>query len=130
MGFRLGVGSNAGGSGAGDVAGVSVGDGRSENVIDDGVDAVDEGNEPRVPTGDPSGVKLAGRSVVAAVRRVNWPRVFRSGCGFVMRDTFGCLTRGGGVSRTVGIANELGAGCRALGSGFWVLLLGFLGSGF
>ena len=45
----MGVGSNAGGSGAGDVAGVSVGDGRSENVIDDGVDAVDEGNEPRVP---------------------------------------------------------------------------------
>jgi hypothetical protein len=40
------------------VAGVSE-YGRSENVIDDGVDVVDEGNEVRVPIGDPSGVKTA-----------------------------------------------------------------------
>jgi hypothetical protein len=42
------------------VAGVPVEYGRSENVIDDGVDAVDEGDEMGVPIGDPSGVKTAG----------------------------------------------------------------------
>jgi hypothetical protein len=40
-------------------------------VIDDGVDTDDEfdeaGSELRVPSGDPSGVKTAGRSVVVAV---------------------------------------------------------------
>ena len=126
----MGVGSGMGNSGAGDEAGVSVGDGRSENAMDDGVVTVDDGNETRVPAGDPSDMRMVGWSVVVAVRRVNWPLVFRGGCGFVMRVTFGCLTRGGGVSRTVGTANELGAECRALGAGFWVLLLGFLGSGF
>jgi len=58
--------------GAGDVAGVSGRYGWSENVIDEGVDgAEDEGSELRVPAGEPSGVKVAGRSVVVAVRRVN-----------------------------------------------------------
>ena len=42
------------------MAGVPVEYGRSENAIDDGVDAVDEGSEVRVPIGDPSGVTTAG----------------------------------------------------------------------
>jgi hypothetical protein len=57
--------------GAGDVAGVSVWYGRSEKVMEDGVDTGDgfdeAGSELRVPAGDPSGVKTAGRSVVVAV---------------------------------------------------------------
>jgi hypothetical protein len=41
-------------------------------VIDEGVDGVeDEGNELRVPAGEPSGVKVAGRSVMVAVHRAN-----------------------------------------------------------
>ena len=42
------------------------------------------GTAPAVPAGEPSGVKFAGRSVVAAVRRANWPRVFRD-CGCVLQ---------------------------------------------
>ena len=42
------------------MAGVPVEYGRSKNVIDDGVDIVNEGSEVRVPIGDPSGVKAAG----------------------------------------------------------------------
>ena len=126
MGCRLGVGSGMGNSGTGDVAGVSVGDGRSENMMDDGIVTVDDGNETRVPAGDPSDMRMAGLSVVAAVQCVNWPHVFCGGCRFVMQATFGCLTQGGGVSRTVGITNELGAGCWVLSSGyccwgFWAL---------
>ena len=52
------------GLGAGNMAGISVGYGRSENVMDDGVDTDDgfdeAGSELRVPAGDPSGVKTAG----------------------------------------------------------------------
>jgi hypothetical protein len=49
-----------------------------------------------------------------------------------MRATYGCRARGGGVSLTVGIARELGAGCRVLGSGCRVLGSGcwVLGSGY
>jgi len=40
-------------------------------VIDEGVDgSEDEGREVRVPAGEPSGVKVAGRSIVVAVRWV------------------------------------------------------------
>jgi hypothetical protein len=39
-----------------------------ENVIDEGVDdSEDEGSEVRVPVGKPSGMKVAGQSVVVAV---------------------------------------------------------------
>jgi hypothetical protein len=75
------VGRTAGGSGgccgAGDMAGVLPAKGLSENAIDDGLDSVDEGGkELRVPAGEPSGVKDAGRSVVA-VCRWNLPCEFR-----------------------------------------------------
>ena len=63
----MGVGSGTGNSGAGDVAGMSVADGRSKNVRDDGIVTVNDGNEMRVPAGDPSDVKMAGWSVMAAV---------------------------------------------------------------
>jgi hypothetical protein len=56
--------------------------GYPSSMADDG--AADEGRELAVPAGEPSGVKFAGRSVVAAVRRANWPRVFRD-CGCVLR---------------------------------------------
>ena len=61
--------------GAGDVAGVLSEKGVSEKVIDDGLDSVDEGgNELRVPDGEPSGVNIACRSVVAAVPEPGkWP---------------------------------------------------------
>ena len=58
--------------GAGDVAGVPSEKCLSEKVIDDGLDSVDEGgNELRVPDGEPSGVSIVCRSVVAAVRGAN-----------------------------------------------------------
>ena len=64
--------------GAGDVAGVSLMNGLSENVSEDGLDPPEEGGkELRVPSGEPSGVKTAGRSVVADVR-ANRPCVLRS----------------------------------------------------
>jgi hypothetical protein len=51
------------------VAGVPCAEGLRENVDDKGLDgAEEEGSELRVPVGDPSGVKMAGRSVVAALR--------------------------------------------------------------
>ena len=66
-----------GGCSAGDVAGVLCVNGLSENAIDDGLDSEDEGgSELRVPAGEPSGVKFAGRSVVAA-RCWNLPCEFR-----------------------------------------------------
>ena len=50
-----------GGCGTGDVAGVLFVKGLSENAIDDGLDSEDDdGNELRVPAGEPSGVKVAG----------------------------------------------------------------------
>jgi len=52
-------------------------------VRDDGLELGDDGGrELRVPVGEPSGVKIAGWSVVAAECRVNWPFLFRS-CGSV-----------------------------------------------
>ena len=55
-----GGGAGAGCIGAGDVAGVSSRKGLSENVIDNGLDPVDEGgNELRIPDGEPSGVNTA-----------------------------------------------------------------------
>jgi hypothetical protein len=64
--------------GAGDVAGVSLMNGLSENAIDDGLDPPEEGGrESRVPSGEPSGVKMAGCSVAADVR-VNRPCALRS----------------------------------------------------
>jgi hypothetical protein len=54
--------------GAGDVGGVLLGNGLSENVSDEGLDAgVDDGREWRVLLGEPSGVKKAGRSVAVIV---------------------------------------------------------------
>jgi hypothetical protein len=81
----MGRGSDAGGCGAGDVAGVLrllLGRGLSEKVTDDGLDSIEEsGDELRVPAGELSGVKMAGRSVVATLR-LNWPLEFRK-CGIV-----------------------------------------------
>ena len=64
-----GAGAGAGGYwGAGDMAGVSLRNGLSKNVIDDGLDLPEEGGgELRVPSREPSGVKTAGRSVAADV---------------------------------------------------------------
>ena len=54
-----GGGGGAGCMGAGDMAGVSSGKGLSENVIDNGLDPVDEGgSELRVPDGEPSVVNI------------------------------------------------------------------------
>jgi hypothetical protein len=62
--------------GVGDVAGVSLMDGLSESVSDDSLDLLDDsGNESRVPSGEPSGVKMAGRSVLAVEVHMNWPCV-------------------------------------------------------
>jgi hypothetical protein len=58
--------------GAGDVAGVSL-NGLSEKVSEDTLDPLDDdGNELRVPSGEPSGVRTAGCSVVVGAR-VNRP---------------------------------------------------------
>jgi len=133
------VGRRCGGSagaswGAGDVAGVLFMKGLSENVSDDGLDPTEEGGrELRVPSGEPSGVKAAGRSVVADVR-VNRPCVLRirgGGCWDSHVILYGCTT-GGGVIRTVGtggiVSNSpfvtvlgfaLGTRFAVLGSGFW-----------
>jgi hypothetical protein len=74
------VGCNEGDDcGAGDVAGVSLRDGFSENVMSDGLEGSEEdGKELRVPVGEPSGVNTAGRSVLAVVRCVNRPCEFRN----------------------------------------------------
>jgi len=65
------------GSGAGEVLGVFSTDGFLVNVIDEGLEGTDdEGSESRVPAGEPSGVKVAGRSVVE-VRLRNCPVEFR-----------------------------------------------------
>jgi hypothetical protein len=54
--------------GAGDVAGVASESGRSEKVIEDGLDGTEEdGKELMVPVGEPSGVNTAGRSVLVVV---------------------------------------------------------------
>jgi hypothetical protein len=61
------------------VAGVPLGNGTSENVMEDGLDgAEDDGKELMVPVGEPSGVNTAGRSVLAVVRWVKRPCAFRN----------------------------------------------------
>ena len=127
-------GAGAGGYwGAGDVAGVLLMNGLSENAIDDGLDPPEEGGrESRVPSGEPSGVKTAGRSIAADVR-VNRPCVLRSH-GPAHWDSlvisYGC-TVGGGVIRMVGtggivgsllvtvLGSDLGTRFAVLGSGLW-----------
>jgi len=81
------------------VAGVLLANGLSENVSDDGLDLIDDGgNETRVPSGEPSGVKTAWRSVVADVR-VNRPCELRSRgvVRWVSRVTLYVCTMGSGV---------------------------------
>jgi len=74
MGCNKGAGCEAG-----DVAGVSLGDGLSENEMDDGLEGTEEdGRELRVPVGEPSGVNTVGRSMLAVVRCVKRPREFRN----------------------------------------------------
>jgi hypothetical protein len=79
----IGANNTGGGCGAGDVAGVSLGDG-SENVMEDGLEGTEEVESvSTVPVGEPSGVKTAGWRVVEFVRRcVNWPLSLRN-CGCV-----------------------------------------------
>ena len=72
--MRLAVGRTIG-SGAGDVAGVWVGEFGIERLSDDGLDGREL--ESGVPSGEPSGVKTAGRSSLAVVLLVNWPVRFR-----------------------------------------------------
>ena len=109
--------------------------GLSENASDDGLDPTeDDGKELRVPSGEPSGVKTAGRSVVADVR-VNRPCELRiRGGGRWGWDSrvmsYGC-TMGGGVIRIVGtggivdsrfvtvLGSRLGTRFAVLGSEFW-----------
>jgi hypothetical protein len=76
--IRAGIGGNGGAdSGTGEVPGVFSRDGFLVNVIDEGLEGTDDdGSESRVPPGEPSGVKLAGRSVVE-VRLRNCPVEFR-----------------------------------------------------
>jgi hypothetical protein len=86
------------------VAGVLLANGLSENVSDDGLDPIDNGgSETRVPSGEPSGVKTFGWSVVADVR-VNRPCELRSlgTVHWVSRVMLCGCTLGGGVMRIVG----------------------------
>ena len=70
-------GNEGGGCGAGDVVGVPLGDGLSDQVRDNRLEGGEEdGSKLRVPVGKPSGVKTAGLSVVALVLWVNWPCLF------------------------------------------------------
>jgi len=56
----FGVGNAGGGCGAGDVAGVSLRDGISENVTEDGLEGTEEDeNVSTVLVGELSGVKMA-----------------------------------------------------------------------
>ena len=65
------------------MAGVSLGDGISENIREDGLEGIEDESVSTVPVGEPSGVKTAGWSVVEFVRRwVNWPLSLRN-CGRV-----------------------------------------------
>lgn len=94
-------------------------------MIEDGLEPMEDGgSELRVPVGEPSGVKIAGWSVVAAARRVNWPFLFRN-CGSV-RCSSRAASSGerlnGGVIRTDGTGGRLG-------NGSWVLGAGLSGSG-
>ena len=85
------------------MAGVLLVNGLSENVRDDGLDPIDNGgSETRVPSGEPSGVKMFGWSVVADVR-VNQPCELRSlgAVCWVSRVTLCGCTLGGGVMRIV-----------------------------
>jgi hypothetical protein len=71
--------NEGGGCGGGDVAGVSLRDGGSENVRDDVLEGVEQdGKELRVPVGEPSGVNMAGRSVFVVERCVKRPRELRN----------------------------------------------------
>ena len=129
------VGRRCGGSakaswGAGDVAGVLSVKGLSENVSDDGLDPIEDGGKDmRVPFGEPSGVKMAGRSVVADVH-VNLLCELRSrgAVRWVSRVMLDGCTVGGGVILMVGTVGsrfamvlgfELGTRFAVLGSGFW-----------
>jgi hypothetical protein len=110
------------------MAGVLLVKGLSENVSDDRLDPEDGVKELRVPSGEPSGVKTAGRSVVADVHTNQpcWLRTF----GVVRWDSrvtsYGC-TMGGGVIRMVGtggivfmvLSSGLGTRFAVLGSGLW-----------
>ena len=130
---RVGGAGTGGYWGAGDVAGVSLINGLSENVIDDGLDPPEEGGrESRVPSGEPSGVKTAGRSVVVDGRanRPCWLRSRGAARWDSLVMSYGC-TVGGGVIRMVGTGGILGSllvtvlgsglGTRfsVLGSGLW-----------
>ena len=106
------------------MAGVPFEDGFSEKVMEDGLEGTDDdGRELEVPVGEPSGVNTAGRSVVAFVRWVNWPLMFRSR-GSVFWNacvaSYGCM-RAGGMTCNVGTDR---AAYWVLGSGFWVLVAG------
>ena len=72
--YRYHTGCTGGGSvgtccGAGDVAGVSSMNGLSEKVSEDTLDPLEDGgNESRVLSGEPSGVKTAGCNVTVDAR--------------------------------------------------------------
>ena len=86
------------------MAGVLLANGLSENVSDDGLDPIDNGgSETRVPSGEPSGVKMFGWSVVADVH-VNRPCELRSlgAVHWVCCVTLCGCTLGSGVMRIVG----------------------------
>ena len=104
------------------MAGVSLINGLSENVIDDGLDPPEEGGrESRVPSGEPSGVKTAGRSVVVGGRanRPCWLRSRGAARWDSLVMSYGC-TVGGGVIRMVGTGGILGSLLvTVLGSGLW-----------
>ena len=117
------------------MAGVSLTNGLSDDEREDGLDSLEDGgNESRVPSGELSGVKMAGRSVLAADVRTNRPCVLRT-LGALRWDSrvtsYGC-TVGGGVIRMVGtggivtdslfdtvLSSALGTRFTVLGSGLW-----------
>ena len=60
------------------MAGVSLTNGLSDDESDDGLDSLkDSGRESRVLSGEPSGVKMAGHSVVVAYVCTNQPCVLQ-----------------------------------------------------
>ena len=80
--IRSGEAGSWGGCGTGDVSGVSVWEAGSERLRDDGLDGRDDPGselESSIPSGEPSGVNMAGMSSLADLRLypMNCPEVLQ-----------------------------------------------------
>ena len=108
----------------GDVAGVSLQDGHSENERDNWLKEGDEdGKELSIPVGEPLGVNMAGWSVFVVVWCVKWLYELHNWGNMhwkVRAASYGYIG-GGGLMWTAGSGGMLGVGYQALGTGYWVL---------